>query len=363
MAAIETDRCEKRDDPAMPAGNSLRLAAWAGMPVPLPLGTWASEGVTPFPWENAVSMTSLRHPQRFGRVQILASALFCGGIVSISLPWLLSAIASPETPTPFVLADGQDDLRPQVALPTKDLQGKAALECDLMLLKEGLRLLEQTENYSGTFKKQERVNGILDEGSIIQVKGRHQPMSLYLKWLKGDVGRELLWVEGERDGEMLVRLGGIRGRLLPALKLNPDGETAREKARHHISSVSVLNLTKKVVAHSEKDQTLISGIESELIASLPSEAGDYIRVTTKYASPDIGGEYRKTIHHIDRKTLLPVRILTYGWPDEGQDIPAESLDTETLLEDYGYSDLQFNHAFTAMDFSEQNPAYCFRKGR
>lgn len=308
-------------------------------------------------------MTVLPHPKRFGRAQVLASALLCGGALAVSLPWLLAVLAPSDTPAPVVLPAGQKDLHPQVAMPTEDLRGQAALECDLRLLTEGLRLLEQTANYSGTFKKQERVDGILDAGSVIQVKGRHQPMSLYLKWLKGDVGRELLWVENERDGEMLIRLGGIRGRLLPALKLDPNGEMAREKVRHHISSVSILNLTRKVVAHSKNDQELTSGLECELIAHADSEAGDMIRVTTKYKSPEIGGEYRKTIHHIDRHTLLPVKILTYGWPDAGQEIPAENLDAETLLEDYEYSDLQFDHAFTEMDFNENNPDYNFHKRR
>ena len=80
-------------------------------------------------------------------------------------------------------------------------------------------------------------------------------------------------------------------------------------------------------------------------------------------SPEVGGEYRKTMHWIDRQTLLPVRILTHGWPDEGQTIAAKDLDAETLLEDYEYSDLKFDHAFTDLDFSEENPAYSFRKRR
>lgn len=306
-------------------------------------------------------MTALRPPQPFRRMDFFASALFCGGVFSMSLPWLLSAIT--DIPSPLVMPAGQSDLNPQIALPTRDLHGQAALECDLRLLKEGLRLLEQTKNYSGKFTKQERINGILDAGSVIQVKGRHEPVSLYLKWLKGDVGRELLWVEGERNGEMLVRLGGIRGRLLPALLLNPDGDAAKEKVRHHVSSVSILNLTRKVVAHCEQDQALTKDIECELIANASSEAGDFIQVTTRYKTPDIGGEYRKTIHNIDKHTLLPVRVITYGWPDEGQEIAAENLDAETLLEDYEYSDLKFDHPFTDLDFNENNPDYKFHKGK
>ena len=40
------------------------------------------------------------------------------------------------------------------------------------------------------------------------VKVRHEPFSIYLKWLSGEVGREVLYVDGANDGEMFVRSGG-----------------------------------------------------------------------------------------------------------------------------------------------------------
>jgi hypothetical protein len=254
---------------------------------------------------------------------------------------------------------GQPSFQPEVPLPTENLEGIAALKCDLRLLREGLRLLEQTADYTGTFRKQERVNGVLDEGSLITVKGRHQPFSLYLKWLEGDVGRELLYVEDQNDGEMLVRLGGLRGRFMPTLKLDPDGDLVRDKVRHHVSHLSILKLTRQVVEHREQDIEKLAGIRCEMQAA---NAGEWIEVSTFYETPEAGGEYRKSMHCIDRETLLPVKVQTYGWPELGQKIPADKLDDETLLEHYEYSDLRFDHNFGDEDFHENNPQFRFRRG-
>ncbi len=240
------------------------------------------------------------------------------------------------------------------------MAGKEAIECDLKLLREGLRLLEQTADYAGTFRKQERVDGILDPGSLIQVKGRHEPFSLYLRWLEGDKGRELLYVENERDGEMLVKLGGLRGRFLPTLKIDPNSEEVRQRVRHHVSHLSILNLTRQVLEHCEQDLTRHAGIRCELHAK---NAKEPIRVMTEYANPETGGEYRKALHFIDRATLLPVKILTYGWPQPDQDFPAAELDAETLLEHYEYSDLQFDLPLGNADFDENNPQYSFHPRR
>lgn len=307
-------------------------------------------------------MTTFPRQPRITRVQLIATGLMVGGFVSLSLPWLLSAYVEPKveriplavTPTNFVM-------RPTVDLPTENLQGEEALQYNLKLLRAGYEQLQKTRNFAATFHKQERVDGILDEGSQIQVFSRHEPMSFYMKWLKGDVGRELLYVKGENDSEMLVRLGGIRGRLLPIFKVDPDGETARERTRHHLYHMNLLNFTQTVIDHCEQDLKRLSDLKCELIVEGHGEGKEWICVSTKYKKPDVAGEYRKTIHFIDRQTLLPLKVKTYRWPQEGQSFSADELDAGTLLEDYSYADLHFDLPLTDEDFSQDNPKYNFVK--
>lgn len=309
-------------------------------------------------------MTSFLRRPRLSRVQLIASGLMMSGVLSMSLPWLLSAYVQPEVERiPLAVTPTSYTMRPTVDLPTENLQGEEAVRCNLKLLRAGFEQLKKTRNFAATFRKQERIDGILDEGSLIQVLSRHEPMSFYMKWLKGDVGRELLYVEGENDGEMLVRLGGIRGRLLPVFKVDPDGQTAREKTRHHLYHMSLINFTQTVVEHCEQDLKRLPHVKCELVVEGLDESAEWICVSTEYNKRDVAGEYRKTIHYIDRQTLLPLKIQTYRWPQTGQSFSAEELDAETLLEDYAYSEVQFDLPLTDEDFRQDNPKYHFVKER
>ncbi len=294
-------------------------------------------------------------------IQIFAGVLFCGGLFSISLPVLSFLAGGPDetASAPPAFAPSETPYEVAVDLPTEDLHGREALECDLKLLHEGLRLLKQTSDYTGTFYKHERINGVLDHGSLIEVKSRHKPLSLYLKWLEGDAGRELLFVEGQHDNEMLVRLGGIRGRLLPVLKIDPDGEQAREKIRHHVSHVSLLKMARTVVAFREQDLNRLPNMTCELIVKPAGDDAGCLLCVTEYESPSVCAEYRKTIHLLDPGTLLPVTIKTYGWPlgESALKLTGEALDAETLLEHYSYSQLRFNQQLADKDFDRNNPDY------
>ena len=51
----------------------------------------------------------------------------------------------------------------------------------------------------------------------------------------------------------------------------------------------------------------------------------------------------------------------FGWPDEGSRCrDPEALDEATLIEYYGYTDIQFEHRLTDADFDKGNADYKFR---
>src|SRR5260221_10550891 len=87
---------------------------------------------------------------------------------------------------------------------------RLALKLHVALLELGQQRLEHFPDYTATFIKQERVDGAdLQELQTIQLKIRHKPFGVYMKWLEGgDVGRELLFAEGQYDDKLQVRLGG-----------------------------------------------------------------------------------------------------------------------------------------------------------
>ena len=87
---------------------------------------------------------------------------------------------------------------------------RLALQLHIALLESSKHRIANLPDYSATFLKQERVEGDdLQELQTIQFKMRHKPFSVYMKWLEGgDVGRQVLFVEGQYDDKLQVRLGG-----------------------------------------------------------------------------------------------------------------------------------------------------------
>ncbi|HMC11500.1 MAG TPA: DUF1571 domain-containing protein, partial [Pirellulaceae bacterium] len=130
---------------------------------------------------------------------------------------------------------------------------RLALQLHVALLEVGKHRIERFPDYSATFIKQERVEGSdLQEVQSIQLKLRHKPFGIYMKWLEGgDVGRELLHVEGQYDEKMLVRLGGIKKRL-PLLKLDPTGSLAMQESRHPVTEMGLALLADQILKYRKR---------------------------------------------------------------------------------------------------------------
>ena len=59
---------------------------------------------------------------------------------------------------------------------------------------------------------------------MTELKIRHTPFSVYMKWHEGtDIGREVLFIEGQLDDKLLVSPGNV----LPTVKLDPYGDLAK----------------------------------------------------------------------------------------------------------------------------------------
>jgi hypothetical protein len=196
----------------------------------------------------------------------------------------------------------------------------------------------------------------------IQLKLRHKPFSVYMKWLEGgDVGRELLYSEGLYDDKLQVRLGG-RKRLLPVLKLEPTSSMAMKESRHPATNMGLLNLTELILKYRKRDLTLNKGVCWEMVPD--QKFMDHVCDcwVVEYDSRDIEPVYRKTITYIDKKTSLPISIKNFGWPDETVTADdATALDEATLIEYYGYTDIKFENRLTDSDFDKGNTEYTFKR--
>lgn len=241
---------------------------------------------------------------------------------------------------------------------------RLALQLHIALLEVGKHRITEFPDYTATFLKQERVDGDdLQELQTVEFKMRHKPFSVYMKWVEGgDVGRQALFVEGQYDDKLQVKLGGKKGTLLPIVKLEPTGPLAMKESRYPVTEMGILQLTELLLKYRYRDLGLKQGVRWEVIPDQKFLDHPCDCLVVEYANREIEPVYRRAITYIDKQRSLPICVRNFGWPAEGVDVtdPA-ALDEATLIEYYGYTDLQLEHRLSDADFDKANADYKFRR--
>lgn len=236
------------------------------------------------------------------------------------------------------------------------LTGRDALSAAVLMLETGRDRLASVDTYTATFDRREFVAGEMRDEERINLKVRHAPFGVYMKWLTGDAGREVLYNANQLDGCLLIRLGGFKGRILPSLKLDPYGSRAMRSSRHPITECGLLELCKLLVDFRRSDLVEEKQVDCELLADANCDGRDAYFMRIEYADQSQSSVYRKTDLHIDRETLLPVCIWNYTWPADGL-----TADDDTLIEYYQFTDVVLNQNLTATDFESTNSNYRFSR--
>jgi hypothetical protein len=240
---------------------------------------------------------------------------------------------------------------------------RLALQLHVALLEVGKHRIERCPDYTATFVKQERLDGgDLQELQSIEFKLRHKPFSVYMKWAEGgDVGRELLLVEGQYEDKMLVRLGGIKAKL-PLMKLDPTGSLAMAESRHPVTEAGLLALADTILKYRKRDLSRQTGVRWEMHADQKFMGRACDCWIVEYDSAEIEAVYRKSVVYVDRELSLPVCVRNFGWPEKGSEIPeAAALDDATLIEYYGYTDVKIEERLPDVAFDKANSDYKFRR--
>jgi hypothetical protein len=240
---------------------------------------------------------------------------------------------------------------------------RLAMQLHVALLEVGKHRIERCPDYTATFVKQERLDGgDLQDLQSIEFKLRHKPFSVYMKWIEGgDVGRELLLVDGQYDDKLLVRLGGIKKKL-PLLKLDPTGSLAMAESRHPVTEAGLLQLADTILKYRKRDLTLKSGVRWEMHADQKFMGRHCDCWIIEYDSPEVEPVYRKSITYVDRELSLPVCVRNFGWLEKGTEITeAAALDEATLIEYYGYTDVKIDERVPDIAFDKGNTSYTLQR--
>ena len=240
-----------------------------------------------------------------------------------------------------------------------------AMKQKLAVLDDGFRFLQEKADYEAKFHRQERIGGDMQTAENIKIKVRHQPFSVYMKWLDVDKGREVLYVATKNDGKMLFHYGGWKARFLPILKLDPHGTLAKSGSRHPITEAGILELVKRLIKDRRKDIECGVGYEC-FVTEQSIHDRDCVCFDIKYdhSMNDTPSEvYRRSISFFDKEYSIPVEIKNFTWlgEDSNDGMVETEMDALTLIEHYSFTDIAWDAGFTDEDFSQTNRKYKFRR--
>lgn len=220
-------------------------------------------------------------------------------------------------------------------------------------------------DYSAIVIKRERVNGSLGDHEFMFTKVRNRkhengsvkvPFSVYMNFLKpaSVKGREVLYVEGANAGNITAHEGGMKGRFLPTMNLDPHGMIAMQGQRYPITDFGFENLVVKLIEKGERDRKHGEcNVEFLTGATVGNRKCTTIQVTHPVPRPYF--DFHVAQIFIDDELNIPIRYAAYSWP-EGQIV---KVGENELLEEYTYREIKLNQNFTNVDFDAKNTSYNF----
>jgi hypothetical protein len=280
--------------------------------------------------------------------------------------WLTAPLEEPE-PVQAALADASaaasalaknsersaDRSRP-AAWPSGKLDGPPAKALLLAVLEDVQARLDRVECYTATFRKQERLRGVLGSEQTLSMKVRHRPFAVYFKFLAPNPGKEVVYAEGHHDNKVIAHSTGVSRFLVPRLAVAPDHPLALADSRHAITEAGLSNLTERLIGFRKMDLD-----DDDAVTVLDRTSGpdsrEWLRSVHLHTERSSARPFARVEVLYDPETRFPVRISSYDWPE-----PGHSGDL-LLAECYSYDDLNLDADLSALDFDPANPEYAFHR--
>jgi hypothetical protein len=228
-------------------------------------------------------------------------------------------------------------------------------------------------DYTATLVKRERINGVLQPESKMEMKLRYNPpaedalsnggflpreVSVYLKTIepKSQAGREVIWVQGANGNKLFAHEAGLLG--LVTVQLAPTSRLAMIGNRYPITEIGLHKLLEKLIERGVKDRAIGPAIVKQ---TSQTKVGDItcslIEVIHEQPFEFVGGkrvefEFYMARIYFDDARLVPIKYASFTWPKRPGDEPE-------LEEEYIYENLQLNVGLSDEDFDTKNPRYQF----
>jgi hypothetical protein len=261
------------------------------------------------------------------------------GLAAVLALFLVSS-AMPQTPPP---AATRTTVPPQAA--AKDETPAASpMDEPLRLIAEARKIYDEIRDYSCVLIKKERLRGQLQPESVITMKVRNQPFSVYLRWQqpKEMAGQEACYVAGKNNGMMRVHANGLRG-VAGWVTLDPNDTRAKQSSNHSITEAGIGNLIGRFEKTWQKEKQL--NLTRVRVGEYEYNKRRCTRVEA-FHPDNSGGQFisYRTIMYFDKETHLPIRLEVYDWPKKGGNADGD------VMEIYSYINMKTNVGFGEESF-------------
>ncbi|HQX50780.1 MAG TPA: DUF1571 domain-containing protein [Planctomycetaceae bacterium] len=213
--------------------------------------------------------------------------------------------------------------------------------------KSCLERVSEMPSYECTFEKKEVVGKHVITQTM-RMKVRHEPFSVYMYFEKPNAGREVIFVAGKNNNNLLVHEAGFAS-LIGTLELAPDGSQAMSENRYPITKAGIANLLEAIIqqwdAETKYGETEVKYFEDAKVGNMACRV-----IESTHPQPRKQFNFHITRLWIDEKSGLPVRVQQFGFPTKKNSKPP-------LLEDYTFSNIKAEVRLTDRDFDTKNPSY------
>ena len=202
------------------------------------------------------------------------------------------------------------------------------------------------QDYTAEIHKQVHVHGELEKDERTLIKFQ-KPFKVYLKWLKGENdGAELLYVEGQNNGKMIVHKKLIFG-IKKTLELAPEGFWVRKFSKRSIKDagfVGIISMSCKEFEEARKNNDIMAvSCSTEEVNGRPAHK---VAFAVSPQGRHNGYQCRSAEEYFDAEHFMPVKVTFWLWENDE-------------VESFTFKNIKLNVGLSDNDFDRKNEEYHF----
>ncbi|WP_437228419.1 DUF1571 domain-containing protein [Planctomicrobium sp. SH661] len=219
------------------------------------------------------------------------------------------------------------------------------------LVKQSYAVVQQLNDYEATVIKQELINGQLISQRM-RMRTKEKPFSIYLFYEEPHAGREVLFVMGQNDNQLLVHEATGLTSLVGTVSLAVDSPQVMAENRHLITDMGMRRMLELLLTQWEIESKY-GECDVKFYPAAKMGNAECEVIESSHPRPRKQFPFHMTRIFLEKQSRLPIRIENYGFPQQPNQ-PAP------LVEEYTYVNVKTNLGLTAADFDRRNQKYSFR---